>query len=89
MRDLATFESSPHFSTDETLVLQLAVALTQTPSSVDDALYESMSRRFREHELVELSAAIAWENYRARFNRAFNVAAENFSEGQFCPLPER
>jgi hypothetical protein len=27
-------------------------------------------------------------NYRARFNCTFAIAAEGFSAGQFCPLPE-
>jgi len=26
---------------------------------------------------------------RARFSRTFAIAAEGFSEGQFCPLPEQ
>jgi alkylhydroperoxidase family enzyme len=56
---------------------------------VGDALYEALRRRFSERELVELTAAIAWENYRARFNRTFGVEAEGFSAGQFCPLPEK
>jgi hypothetical protein len=39
--------------------------------------------------MVELTAAIAQENFRARFNRPFGVEAAGFSEGAFCPLPER
>jgi hypothetical protein len=39
-------------------------------------------------QLVELTAAIPWKNYRTRFNRAFRVE-EGFSHGKFCPLPER
>ena len=31
---------------------------------------------------------IAWENFRARFNRGFDVAAQGFSEGASCPIPE-
>lgn len=89
MLGLADFEVSPHFTDDEKLVLRLAVELTRTPSNVADPLYEALRRRFSERELVELSAAIAWENYRARFNRTFNVEAEGFSQGGFCALPER
>ncbi len=40
-----------------------------------------------ERQLVEFTSAIAWENYRARFNHAFGCEAEGFSEGAFCPLP--
>jgi alkylhydroperoxidase family enzyme len=89
LEDLANFETSSHFSDEEKLALRLAVELTRTPANVGDALYEALRRRFSERELVELNAAIAWENYRARFNRTFAVEAEGFSEGKFCPLPER
>jgi alkylhydroperoxidase family enzyme len=88
LRDLADFESSPQFTEEERLVLRLAVELTRTPANVADSLYEDLRRCFSEPELVELTAAIAWENYRARFNRTFAVEAEGFSKGKFCPLPE-
>ncbi len=87
--DLASFEMSPHFNEDEKLVLRLAVELTRTPSNVCDELYEALRCRFSEPELVELTGVLAWENYRARFNRTFAVEAEGFSQGQFCALPEK
>jgi alkylhydroperoxidase family enzyme len=87
--DLAQFESSAHFNEREKLVLRLAVALTRTPADVSDELYAALRREFSEAQLVELNAAIAWENYRARFNRTFAIEAEGFSKGQFCPLRER
>ena len=87
--DLAGFEASPHFNEDEKLVLRLAVELTRTPANVCDDSYGALRHRFSERELVELTAVIAWENYRARFNRTFAVEAEGFSQGQFCPLPEK
>ncbi len=89
LSDLSRFEVSVHFSTEERLVLRLAVSLTRTPSDVCDELYRELRERFTERELVELNAAICWENYRARFNRTFAVASEGFSKGMFCPLPER
>jgi len=87
--DLSRFEESTNFTQDEKLVLRLAVALTRTPSQVEEDLFNALRTRFSERELVELSAAIAWENYRARFNRTFAVESEGFSKGNFCPLPER
>lgn len=86
--DLARFETSVNFDEDEKLVLSLAVALTRTPSDVSDELYARLRKRFSERELVELTAAISWENYRARFNRTFAVGSEGFSSGKFCILPE-
>jgi len=88
MHDLAVFADSSHFTEDEKLALRLAVQLTRTPANVGDQLYEELRCRFSERELVELTTAIAWENFRARFNRTFNVQAEGFSEGDFCALPE-
>jgi len=89
LRDVAVFEASEAFSGTEKLVLRLAAAMTRTPASVDDELFAALRREFSEVQLVELSTAIAWENYRARFNRVFGVQAEGFSKGAFCPLPER
>jgi hypothetical protein len=36
-----------------------------------------------------LASAIAWESYRARFDHAFGIEGENFSEGAVCAMPER
>ena len=89
LSDLSRFEDSPHFSDEEKLVLRLAVSLTRTPSDVCYELYGDLRNCFSERELVELNAAICWENYRARFNRTFALESEGFSKGMLCPLPER
>jgi alkylhydroperoxidase family enzyme len=88
LHDLAYFEGSSAFTGKERLVLRLAVALTRTPVSVSDNLFAELRREFSEPQLVELATAIAWGNYRARFNCTFGIAAEGFSEGVFCLLPE-
>ena len=88
LRDLAGFEESQAFEEREKLVLRLTVGMTRTPASVEDQLFAALRSEFSEPQLVELATAIAWENYRSRFNRAFGVLAEGFSEGAFCPLPE-
>jgi alkylhydroperoxidase family enzyme len=72
----------------EKLALRYAVAMTATPVELPDELFAAMQREFDDRQLVELSGAIAWENYRSRFNHAFGCHAEGFSEGAFCPLPE-
>jgi alkylhydroperoxidase family enzyme len=88
LHDLGCFETSSAFSAKEKLGLRLTVALTRTPANVDDELFSDLRAEFNERQLVELATAIAWENYRARFNRTFGILAEGFSEGAFCPLPE-
>jgi 4-carboxymuconolactone decarboxylase len=85
--DLSSFEASSAFSELEKLVLQYAVAMTQTPVAVSDVLFTALERHFTPRQLVELTSAIAWENFRARFDHAFGIEAEGFSEGALCPLP--
>jgi len=63
--------------------------MTQTPVTVSDALFARLRERFSDRELVELTSAIAWENYRARFDHAFGIEAENFTEGAVCALSVR
>jgi len=86
---LADYEQNGAFSDLERLVLDYAVAMTETPVEVSDALFAALRARFDEAQIIELTAAIAWENYRARFDHAIGIGAQGFSEGAFCPIPER
>ena len=69
-------------------MLDYAEALTQSPTRVSETLREALVAEFGEDVLVELTACIAWENFRGRFNRGFDVPAQGFSEGACCPLPD-
>jgi alkylhydroperoxidase family enzyme len=73
----------------ERLVLEYADAMTRVPVEVSDAFFARLRERFSEAELVELTSAIAWENYRARFDHAFGIEGENFTEGAVCAMPVR
>ena len=84
---LATWREATVFTTEERAALALADAMTDTPATVPEALWQELRNAFTEPQLVELAAAISWENYRSRFNRVFDVEAEGFSAGAFCPLP--
>ena len=77
------------FSPLEKLVLDYAVEMTKTPVVVPEALFAALRKEFNEAQLLELTATIAWENYRARFDHAFGVEAQGFSQGAYCALPER
>jgi alkylhydroperoxidase family enzyme len=70
-------------------VLDYTVALTQTPATATDQQVAALAEHLDEEQLVELTAMICWENFRARFNRGFDVGDQGFSEGAFCALPER
>jgi AhpD family alkylhydroperoxidase len=88
LRDLPNFERSEAFSLLEKLVLRYVAAVTRTPADVPDELFDALREHFSEAQLVELTTALALENYRARFNHAFGVGSQGFSESSYCAVPE-
>ena len=88
LADLPRYRDSDRFDETEKLVLDYATAITTTPSEVPDELFESLRARLDERQLVELTSAIAIENYRARFNWAFRIEPQGFTTGA-CAVPER
>lgn len=44
---------------------------------MDDALFARVRTQFSPDEIVELTAAIAWENASSKFNRALRVTSQN------------
>ncbi len=89
IEELGNYRDSDSFSPLEKTAIDYAVALTVTPSNATDELVAELRKSLDERQLVELTTMIAWENFRARFNRGFDVAAQGFSEGAACPLPQR
>jgi hypothetical protein len=77
--------------------------MASTPVEVPDAVFAALKLRYDDAQIVELTSAIAWENYRARFDHALGVEAEGYydpprprasrdvggpGKGAFCPLPQ-
>jgi alkylhydroperoxidase family enzyme len=69
------------FNDTERLVIELADAMTDTPSNVSDDLYARLRNQFSEEQLMQLGGQIAFENYRARWNRIFNVESDHLYQG--------
>ncbi len=88
LRGLIDFEARAAFKEVEKLVLRYAVAMTETPVEVPDELFNALRAHFNEKQMVELTAIIAWENYRARFDHAFGIESMNFTAGAYCALLE-
>jgi len=89
LRDLAVYATSQEFSPVEKLVIRYAAEMTQTPVEVPDELFAALRHHLDEAQMVELTASIAWENYRARFDHALGIDSQGFSQGAYCALPER
>lgn len=61
----------------ERLVIELADAMVTAPSNIYDDLYARLRKEFSEEQLMQLSGHIAFENYRARWNRVFDVESDH------------
>jgi AhpD family alkylhydroperoxidase len=62
----------------ESVVLEYASAMTATPQGVTDELLARLRAQLSERQIVELTAALAFENYRARFNAAMGIGPEGY-----------
>ena len=85
--DLNRHAESAAFSAEEKAVLEYADRMTATPVTVRDEDVVRLRAFLDERQLVELTAAIAHENLRARMNHALGYGAEGFSNGGVCALP--
>jgi alkylhydroperoxidase family enzyme len=88
LRDFHNYRTSPLYSAEEKLVMEYAEELTKEPVQVSDELFARLREHFDDEQVVELTAAIAIENFRARFNNALDIAPSGFSEGLYCPMPD-
>lgn len=75
---LSDWRASPRFSEKERLALDYAERITFTDRQVDDPFFAELKRHFNEDEIVELTAAIALENFRSKFNPALGIEAQGF-----------
>jgi alkylhydroperoxidase family enzyme len=84
LADLGSWPESRAFSELERVALEYAERMTYTGQKVDDALFARLRAQFSEPQIVELTAAIALENFRSKFNPALGVESQGF-----CLLPKR
>ena len=74
IRDLASWKTSPHFSTDEKAALALGEAVTQ--GRVSDEVYAEAMRHFDHHDYVELALVAAFYAMVGRMLDAMGVQLE-------------
>jgi alkylhydroperoxidase family enzyme len=71
------------FTAVERLVIELADAMADSPSNISEDLFTRLRDQFSEQQLLELGTQIAFENYRARLNRVFDVGSDDlYKPGQ-------
>ena len=68
------------FDDRERTALEYAEAITRTGERVSDELFARIRAHFTEAEVVELTAAVALENFRSKFNTALRIEAQGFCQ---------
>jgi alkylhydroperoxidase family enzyme len=84
LAEVATWRDSKLFSEAERVALEYAERITYTDQKVDDAFFGRLKRHFNEAQIVELTAAVALENFRSKFNPTLGVESQGF-----CLVPTR
>jgi alkylhydroperoxidase family enzyme len=73
---LPDYATSPLYGDAERVALEYADAMTLSDRDVSDELFLRLRRFYDQDALVELTAAIAWENASSKFNRALRVPSQ-------------
>lgn len=68
--------ASEYFSPAEKVALALADAMTLSHEDVSEALFARVREHYGEEQIIELCAAIAWENASSKFNRALRIGSQ-------------
>ena len=84
LAEVTTWRDSTLFSEAERLALEYAECITYTDRKVDDALVDQLKKHYGDAQIVELTEAIAMENFRSKFNPALGIEAQGF-----CMVPKR
>src|SRR5216683_335108 len=82
--EVPTWLESSRFSEMERTALEYAEAMTITGQRVSDELFARIRSFFDEAQIVELTAAVALENFRSKFNVPLGIEAQGF-----CVVPVR
>jgi alkylhydroperoxidase family enzyme len=77
IREIPNWQHSRILGERDKAVIEYAEEMSKTPVRVSDELFGKLKKFFSDEQIVELTASIAYENYRARFNHALHVGSEN------------
>ena len=78
IREVPGWRESRRFSEVERAALEYAEAMTITGHRVSDELFARLRSLFDEAQVVELTAAVALENFRSKFNVPLGIEAQGF-----------
>ena len=82
LAEVTSWRDSNLFSEAERLALEYAERITYTDQKVDEALVNKLKEHYSDAQIVEMTAAIAMENFRSKFNPPLGIEAQGF-----CMVP--
>ena len=82
------YAEHPGYSERERAALAYAEMLTISPNDITDEQFADLRRHFNEREIVELTLQAAFENFRARANRALRIEDDGFAKMSVAELPK-
>jgi alkylhydroperoxidase family enzyme len=78
IREVPGWRESSRFSDMERVALEYAEVMTITGQRVSDELFARLGALFDDAQIVELTAAVALENFRSKFNVPLQIEAQGF-----------
>ncbi|WGW11802.1 carboxymuconolactone decarboxylase family protein [Saxibacter everestensis] len=87
LREVPNWRESAVYTDAERRVMEYASAMTQSPPTVTDEMVSRLQAELSEAQVVELTALIALENQRSRFNFAMGLTSQGFKAS--CDLADR
>ena len=78
--NLANWPDSDVYTEQERIVLEYGDRMTITGKTVDDEFFTRLLTYFTEAQVVELTAGIAMENFRSKFNAPLKIEAQGFCQ---------
>src|SRR5215831_10063183 len=78
----------PGYSARERAALGYAEMITISPNDITDEQFAELRTHFSEREIVELTVQAAFENFRARANRALRIEADGWAKMPTDRLPK-
>ena len=82
------YAEHPGFTERERAALAYAEMVTISPNDITDEQFAALRQHFNDREIVELTTQAAFENFRARVNRALRIEDDGFAKLPVEKLPK-
>ena len=82
------YADHPGYTERERAALAYAEMLTISPNDLSDAQFADLRRHFDDRQIIELTMQAAFENFRARGNRALRIEDDGFARTPVEKLPK-